>query len=199
LKFVVITGVARDDLDDGGAGHYASTVTAIRRLCPSVGVEVLIPDFNASENSLRTVLETGPTILNHNVETVRRLSPTVRSRATYDRSLEVLHLSKCIAPEIPTKSGLMVGLGETRDEVIEALKDLRTVDCNLLTIGQYLQPRSSDQLAVARYYTPEEFEEIRSIAEDLGFKRCASGPFVRSSYFAEEMADFSPKLISPSK
>jgi lipoic acid synthetase len=188
LKFVVVTGVARDDLADGGAEHYAQTVREIRELNPGTGIEVLIPDFGADENSLRTVLDSVPDVLNHNVETVKRLTPQIRSRATYETSLEVLKISRGIAPEIPTKSGLMVGLGEELEEVIEALEDLVRVGCSLLTVGQYLQPRSSVQLEVARYWTPVEFEELRKAALKMGVRGVASGPFVRSSYFAEEMA-----------
>jgi len=188
LKFVVVTGVARDDLDDGGAGHYAQTVREIHKTCPGIGVEVLIPDFNCSEESIRTVLEAGPSIMNHNIETVRRLTPSIRSRATYETSLKVLDISRSIAPGIPTKSGLMVGLGEEREEILEAFEDLLKAGCRLLTIGQYLQPRSDAQLAVVCYRTPGEFEEFREIALGMGFSGVASGPFVRSSYFAEELA-----------
>jgi len=189
LKFVVITGVARDDLEDGGASHYAETVSEIRRRTPEVGVEVLIPDFGGRGDLLRTVLEARPTILNHNIETVRRLTPSVRSRATYDNSLSVLRMSKEIAPEIPVKSGMMVGLGETWDEIVESIRDLADVGCRLLTVGQYLQPRAGEQLAVREYRTPEEFEEIRRVALEMGFRGVASGPFVRSSYLAEQMAE----------
>jgi lipoyl synthase len=188
LKFVVVTGVARDDLPDGSAFHYAETVRAIRELNPSVQVEILIPDFGASESALKTVLDSGPIILNHNLETVRRLTPKIRSKATYDRSLQVLDLSHKIAPHIPTKSGLMVGLGETFDEVVEALHDLANIECKLITIGQYLQPRANSQIAVERYWTPDEFANIKNQALSMGFTGVASGPFVRSSYFAEELA-----------
>jgi len=187
LKYVVITGVARDDLPDGGAGHYAATVSAVKNQCPQTGVEVLIPDFDADEKSIRKVLKAGPSVLNHNVETVRRLTSTVRSRATYEKSLKVLELSKKLAPEIPSKSGLMVGLGETTGEVIETLEDLRSVGCVLVTIGQYLQPRAGKQLEVSRYYHPDEFDELKERALGMGFRAAACGPFVRSSYFAEEM------------
>jgi len=189
LSFVVITGVARDDLDDGGAAHYANTVEAIRKISPSTGVEVLIPDFNGSEDSIRTVLESKPLVMNHNIETVRRLTPGVRSRATYDGSLEVLKISKRLAPETPVKSGLMVGFGETWDEVVETLEDLVKAGCELLTVGQYLQPRASAQLEVVNYWTPEQFDELKGLALSMGFRGAASGPFVRSSYFAEEMAN----------
>jgi lipoic acid synthetase len=188
LRFVVVTGVARDDLSDGGASHYAATVQAIHVISPGVGVEVLIPDFGGSETALRTVLDSRPAILNHNIETVRRLTPSIRSKATYECSLLVLMQSRKIAPDIPAKSGMMVGLGETRDEVFETLRDLAGAGCELVTVGQYLQPRASAEVPVARYWTPEEFEEIRREALSIGFKGVASGPFVRSSYFAEELA-----------
>jgi len=189
LKFVVVTGVARDDLDDGGASHYAETANEIHRQVPGVGVEVLIPDFGGKEEALRTVLESYPVILNHNVETVRRLTPSIRSKATYEKSLSVLRMSREIAPEIPTKSGLMVGLGESWDEVIETLEDLRNAGCSMLTVGQYLQPRAGEQVRVDRYWTPEEFEELKSTAIAMRFRAVASGPFVRSSYLAERMAE----------
>ena len=188
LRFVVVTGVARDDLPDGGASHYAATVRAIRERTPSVRVEVLIPDFNGSEKALRTVFDAGPAILNHNLETVRRLTPKIRSKATYERSLGILDIAGKIAHEIPTKSGMMMGLGETREEVVQTLQDLLAVGCRLVTIGQYLQLRANRQVPVERYWTPEEFEEIRQTALSMGFKGVAAGPFVRSSYFAEEMA-----------
>ncbi len=188
LRFVVVTGVARDDLGDGGAEHYAATVRAIHEIIPDAGIEVLIPDFNGSEPAIKTVLDSHPTILNHNLETVRRLTPSIRSKATYQRSLQVLDTSRRIAPDIPTKSGLMFGLGESKNEVIEALGDLLDVGCKIVTIGQYLQPRAGKQLDVVRYWTPDEFENLRVIALEMGFRGVASGPFVRSSYFAEELA-----------
>jgi len=192
LKFVVITGVARDDLPDGGASHYAATVTALRKIAPGTGVEVLIPDFDASPDSLREVLEASPDVMNHNIETVKRLTHEIRSRATYETSLKVLEISKEIAPGIPTKSGLMVGFGETYEEVIEALEDLRRVGCDLLTIGQYLQPRAGKETPVIRYWTPDEFESLKKAAHYMGFSGAACGPFVRSSYFAEELAEKIP-------
>ncbi len=198
LNFVVITGVARDDLDDGGAAHYADTVRAIHELTPSTGVEVLVPDFNGSAEALKTVLESGPSILNHNIETVRRLTPDVRSKATYERSLDVLRVSKSIAPEVPVKSGLMVGFGETWEEVVETLEDLVNAGCELLTVGQYLQPRASAQLKVVNYWTPDQFDKLKEVALEMGFTGAASGPFVRSSYFAEEMALKADKSDSPS-
>ncbi len=189
LKYVVVTAVARDDLEDGGAAHFAATVRAIRKARPDIGVEVLIPDFKGVESSIATVLDAKPTVLNHNVETVRRLNPSIRSKADYAGSLEVLKISKSIAPQIPTKSGLMVGLGEEWDEVIETLGDIHEAGCDLVTIGQYLQPRAGVQIPVARYWTPEEFEELREKALEMGFKGVSSGPLVRSSYFSERLAD----------
>lgn len=188
LNFVVITGVARDDLPDGGASHFADTVRAIRKRLPGTGVEILIPDFGGSESSLKTVLDASPDILNHNVETVRRLSGVIRSVATYDRSIRVLEMSRETAPEIPIKSGLMVGLGETFEEVGETLEDLLNTGCRLVTIGQYLQPRANREVPVERYWHPEEFLKLKEVAEKMGFSGVASGPFVRSSYFAEELA-----------
>lgn len=188
LKFIVITGVARDDLSDGGASHYAATVRAVKENCPGTGVEVLIPDFRGSADDLKIVLDSKPDVLNHNIETVRRLTPRVRSKFTYERSLELLERAFNLSPEIPTKSGLMVGHGETFEEVIESLEDLIKVECMLLTIGQYLQPRARQELPVVRYWTPDEFDEIKKVAIDIGFRGVASGPFVRSSYFAEELA-----------
>jgi lipoic acid synthetase len=188
LKYAVITGVARDDLPDGGASHYAATIISIRKNLPDTQVEALIPDFQGSETALRTVLDAGPDILNHNIETVKRLSPKIRSVATYEKSLDVLRASGKIAPEIPVKSGLMVGLGESREEVIETLEDLLDAGCRIVTIGQYLQPRAGREIPVERYWTPAEFEDLRAIAEGMGFDGAASGPFVRSSYFAEQLA-----------
>lgn len=188
LKFAVITGVARDDLHDGGAGHYAETVRAIKRRLPGIGVEILIPDFKVKKSSIETVLNSKPDILNHNMETVRRLTPSIRSKATYDGSLNVLRISRELNGKIPTKSGFMVGLGEEWDEIIETLEDLMNVGCGLVTIGQYLQPRADNRLPVVEYRTPGEFEELKKIAIKMGFRGVASGPFVRSSYMAEETA-----------
>jgi lipoyl synthase len=192
LEHVVVTSVARDDLPDGGAHIFAETIRALRRECPGMGVEVLIPDFNGGDEPLRTVMEAGPDILNHNVETVERLQKPVRKRARYHRSLEVLHRAKDMAREITgrdgavhTKSSLMVGLGETRDELQQTFVDLRAVDCDILTIGQYLRP-SEKHLALERYYRPEEFAEMKEAALALGFKHVESGPLVRSSYHARD-------------
>ena len=188
LGFVVVTSVTRDDLPDGAASHYASTIRAIRDLNPETGIEILIPDFKGDSKCLKTILDSNPDILNHNIETVRRLTPIVRSNADYNRSLDVLRNAGELCPDIPTKSGIMVGLGEERDEVIATLSDLREAGCRMVTIGQYLQPRSGRELPVARYWTPDEFEAFKSEALAIGFEAVASGPFVRSSYFAEELS-----------
>ena len=189
LEHVVITSVTRDDLPDGGAGSFAATIRRLRETCPGMGVEVLIPDFNGEDGPLRTVMDAGPDILNHNVETVERLQKPVRRRARYDRSLGVLERAKVIAGEagalVHTKSSLMVGLGEERAELSRTFRDLRSVDCDILTIGQYLRP-SPDHLPVARYLHPDEFAEMKSEALALGFLHVESGPLVRSSYRARD-------------
>jgi lipoic acid synthetase len=191
LEHVVVTSVARDDLDDGGAGIFAETIRRLQVACPGMGVEVLIPDFNGEEEPLRTVMAAGPDILNHNVETVARLQKPVRKRARYDRSLEVLLRAKAYAAEFGhgaathTKSSIMVGLGETRPELHQTFVDLRAVDCDILTLGQYLRP-SVEHLPVERYYHPDEFAEMREEALALGFKHVESGPLVRSSYHARD-------------
>jgi lipoic acid synthetase len=186
LQYIVITSVTRDDLPDGGASLFAKTIQAIRRLDRKIKVEVLIPDFRGDLSSLKTVLEEGPDVLNHNIETVPRLYPEVRPQADYRRSLDLLKKSKELYPHIFTKSGFMLGLGETENEIIDLLKDLRGVECDFLTIGQYLQPRL-DRLPVVRYVLPEEFEEFKKIGEKMGFSSVASGPFVRSSFHASQM------------
>lgn len=188
LRYVVVTSVARDDLADGGAAIFAETVRAIRRRQPDCQVEVLIPDFEGNAGALRVVMDARPDVLNHNIETVRRLTPYVRSRAQYDRTLDLLRRARQFAPEIPTKSGMMLGLGETREEVLETLADLRAAGVDILTIGQYLQPTVGRHLQVVRYVPPAEFAEYRQAALDLGFKHCESGPLVRSSYHAWEQA-----------
>lgn len=185
LKHVVVTSVTRDDLPDGGAGHFAATIVAIRRVLPQATVEVLVPDFRGSEEALDTVLSARPDVLNHNVETVPRLYPSVRPQADYERSLELLWRAKTKVPHLLTKSGLMVGLGETQKEVEDVLQDLRSVFCDIVTIGQYLRP-SMHHLPVAAYIPPEVFAYYREYALRLGFSGVASGPFVRSSYRAEE-------------
>jgi lipoyl synthase len=188
LKYVVITSVTRDDLSDGGAGQFAKTVYALKRRMPGIKIEVLTPDFHGVESSLRTVLESRPDVFNHNVETVPRLYPVVRPEADYKRSLSVLEQAKTIAPGIFTKSGLMLGLGETRDEIIITLKDLRKVGCDFVTIGQYLRPTKKN-IPVVEYILPEVFEKLRLEALGMGFRYAASGPMVRSSMNAEEMFD----------
>jgi lipoyl synthase len=185
LRHAVVTSVARDDLPDGGATIFAETIQAIRRRRPDCSVEVLIPDFEGSEDSLRIVMDARPDILNHNLETVRRLQRRVRARAFYERSLEVLARAKAIQPDGLTKSGLMLGVGETRDEVRETLRDLRVIDCDVVTIGQYLRP-STFHLPIDRYVTPEEFAEIKDEGMAMGFRHVESGPLVRSSYHAHE-------------
>ena len=187
LAFAVITCVARDDLADGGAGQMARTVSAIRRRCPSTGIEVLIADYKGSEAALRSVLDAGPDVLNHNLETVERLTRKVRLAARYDRSLALLRRASELRPEIPTKSGLMLGLGESEGELDQALRDLRAAGVRLLTLGQYLQP-SPGHLPVERWVPPAEFDAWAARARALGFREVAAGPLVRSSYHAEKLA-----------
>ncbi len=186
LRYVVITSVTRDDLPDGGASLFAKTIHAIRALDSRTKVEVLIPDFQGEPSSLEIVLKEAPDVLNHNMEAVSRLYPLVRPQADYVRSLDLLKRSKESRPNVLTKSGFMLGFGENREEVIELLGGLREAGCDLLTIGQYLQPRQ-DRLPVVRFIPPEEFEEYKRIGENMGFKTVASGPFVRSSFHAFEM------------
>jgi lipoyl synthase len=189
LEHVVVTSVARDDLPDGGAHVFANTIRELRARIPGMGVEVLIPDFNGEEAPLRSVMDAGPDILNHNLETVRRLQKPVRKRARWDRTLSVLERAKVYATEyghaVHTKSSLMVGLGERREELTEAFTALREVDTDILTIGQYLRP-SLQHLPVERYYHPDEFVEMKLEAQALGFKHVESGPLVRSSYHARD-------------
>ncbi len=186
LQYVVITSVTRDDLPDGGASLFVKTIQAIRALDPKIIIEVLIPDFQGDPTSLEMVLKEGPDVLNHNIETIARLYPDVRPQADYERSLVLLKKSKERHPEIFTKSGFMLGHGETQEEVLELLRNLGEVECDFLTIGQYLQPRP-DRLPVIRFVPPEEFEEYQKKGEEMGFRAVASGPFVRSSFHAFEM------------
>ena len=186
LQYVVVTSVTRDDLFDGGASLFPKTIQAIRASNPKIKVEVLIPDFQGDLKSLKAVLKECPDVLNHNVETISRLYPEVRPQADYKRSLDLLKKSKELHPHISIKSGFMLGLGETENEVLELLRDLRETGCDFLTIGQYLQPRK-DRLSVVRYVPPDEFEEYKRIGEEMGFRAIASGPFVRSSFHAFEM------------
>jgi lipoic acid synthetase len=186
LRHIVITAVARDDLADGGADHFRKTVEAVRELNPGIVIEVLVPDFNESDAAIEAVLAAHPHIFNHNLETVRRLTPTARHRATYDRSLNVLRKVKAKrGGTIYTKSGLMLGLGEKEDEVMVALGDLRSAGCDILTLGQYLQP-TLKHLPVAEFVSPEKFEHYGRRAGEMGFVHVASGPMVRSSYHADE-------------
>jgi len=187
LRHAVLTSVTRDDLADGGASIFAQAIVEIRRRSPECSVEVLIPDFAGDRPALRSVMDVAPEILNHNLETVQRLYPTVRPQADYRRSLELLDRAKRMAPAGLTKSGLMVGLGETIEELLQTLADLRAVDCDILTLGQYLQP-SRHHLPIERYYSPEEFEELARAASALGFTGVEAAPLVRSSYHAERHA-----------
>ena len=188
LQYVVITSVDRDDLADGGATIFAETIRRTRARVPGCRIEVLIPDFQGKDAPLRTVLDAGPHVLNHNIETVPRLYRMARSGGRYPRSLELLDRSRRHRPAIPTKTGLMVGLGEEWDEVLETIADLRKVDCRILTIGQYLRP-SQAHLPMSRYYTPAEFAGLKSHAIGLGFGHVESGPLVRSSYHAHEQTE----------
>lgn len=185
LKYAVITSVTRDDLPDEGADHFAQTIESIHSLCPGVKVEVLIPDMHAKEELLDRVLQARPDVLNHNVETIERLYPAVRPQARYERSLKVLEYVKKTYPDIFTKTGIMVGLGETRDEVLKLMDDVREAGCDIMTIGQYLRP-SSAHIEVAEYIRPEQFAEYKKIGLEKGFRYVASAPFVRSSYNASE-------------
>ncbi len=188
LKHVVITAVARDDLKDGGANHFARVIGAIRAMDPSVIVEVLVPDFHAQADCIQIVLEAAPDIFNHNMETVERLTPLVRSRAKYRTSLQVLRRAKELSPKVVTKSGVMLGLGEFEAELFQTMDDLREAGCQVLTLGQYLRP-TPDHLPVIEYVTPAQFDLYGEIARNKNFDHVASGPLVRSSYHA---ADFHP-------
>lgn len=188
LKHVVITAVARDDLKDGGAAVFAETVRAIRRKNPFTSIEVLPSDMGGVYENLKTLMDARPDILNHNIETVRSLSDRVRARAKYDRSLEFLRRAKEMQPDIPTKSSIMIGLGETKEEIIETMDDLRANNVDIMTIGQYLQP-TKKHLKVQKYYHPDEFAELKEIALSKGFSHCEAGPLVRSSYHADEQVN----------
>jgi len=194
LRHVVVTAVARDDLHDGGAGHFAATVRAIRSAVPRARVEVLTPDFKGEEQALATVLAAGPDLFNHNLETVPRLSRLVRPQASYERSLDVLRRAAAWRPSVVVKSGIMVGFGETPPEVRAVMEDLRGSGCDVLTIGQYLWP-TRDHLPVVEYVSPERFVEYATIGRRLGFRHVEAGPFVRSSYHAEE--SFSASVYVP--
>lgn len=194
LNHVVITAVARDDIQDGGANHFAETIEAVKSVIPDIVVEVLVPDFNGSDEAIQTVLSAKPHIFNHNIETVERLTSLVRSRAKYTRSLEVLKKARELEKGgITTKSGMMLGVGETREEVISAMSDLRAHGVAILTLGQYLRP-SANHLPVVEYLHPTQFEDFKEVAIGMGFTHVASGPLVRSSYHA---ADFVPDKTAP--
>jgi len=186
LKHVVVTSVTRDDLADGGAGQFSKTIREIRKICPEAKIEVLIPDLQGNDESLSKIIGARPNIINHNLETVPRLYPSVRSRADYKRSLKVLKTAKNADNSLYIKSGIMVGLGEKREEVFRLMEDLREIDCDILTIGQYLRP-SKEQVEVSEFIEPEVFEGYKQAGEKMGFNRVFSGPFVRSSYKAGEI------------
>lgn len=186
LRYAVVTSVTRDDLADGGASLFAETIRTIRKRSPKTLVEVLIPDLQGNWQALKTILDAGPDVLNHNIETVPALYPEVRPQAEYRRSLELFRQAKMIAPRIPAKSGIMLGFGETHAEIVQTWRDLLTAGCDILTMGQYLQP-SKEHLPVKRFLPPEEFTELASEALALGFAGVASAPFVRSSYQAEKL------------
>ena len=198
LKYAVITSVDRDDQADGGAGIFAETIREIKTRLPECRVEVLIPDFKGEAGPLETVLNAKPDVLNHNTETVPRLYRAVRSGGKYARTLELLDRSRKYAPGIPTKTGMMMGLGEEQDEVVQVFKDLRDVGVSILTLGQYLRP-SNDHAVMTRYYTPDEFRELKQIALGLGFAHVESGPLVRSSYHAHEQADAADAALANSR
>ena len=185
LQYCVITSVNRDDLADGGAFIFASCIKKIREQAPGCKVEVLIPDFDGSWTALRKVIDARPEVLNHNIESTKRVFPKVRARGDYQLSLDLLAKAKEMDPATVTKSGIIVGMGEDKEEILETMRDLRTVDCDLLTIGQYLRP-SAKHLPIDRFYHPDEFAELRKAGEEMGFKHVASGPLVRSSYHADQ-------------
>jgi lipoic acid synthetase len=188
LKYAVVTSVNRDELPDGGASIFAATIRAIRRRLPDCKVEVLVPDFRGDHEALRTVVDAAPEVFNHNTETVPRLYRQVRMGAVYERSLELLRRARGMNPCLPTKSGIMVGLGESYDEILETLRDLRAQQVDILTVGQYLQP-TAQHLPIARFYHPDEFAQIKRDALALGFKHAECGPLVRSSYHAHEQEE----------
>jgi lipoic acid synthetase len=188
LAHAVVTSANRDDLPDGGASIFAAVIRRVRGLAPGCSVEVLIPDFRGSKAALRTVVEAGPAILNHNVETIPRLYREVRPGSHYERSLDLLAMARRLAPELVTKSGIIVGFGEAWQELLQTMADLRAVDCDILTLGQYLRP-SRAHLPIMKYYTPKEFSELKAIGEGMGFKYVESGPLVRSSYHARGQAE----------
>lgn len=188
LRYCVITSVNRDDLPDGGAFIFAACINRIRAQSPNCKVEVLIPDFAGSKDALARVMAAGPDVLNHNIESTRRLFPRVRPKGDYQLSLNLLAQAKELSPKAVTKSGIIVGMGETQEELVATMADLRAVDCDLLTIGQYLRP-SAKHIAIDRFYPPDEFAELARIGREMGFKHVAAGPLVRSSYHADEQHD----------
>lgn len=188
LRHAVVTSVNRDELEDGGAFIFAETIRKVREYCPGTSIEVLIPDFQGDWEALRAVMDAGPDILNHNVETVPRLYRLMRPQAKYDRSLELLRRAKGMRADAPTKSGIMVGAGETWDEVLRTMADIAGTGCDILTVGQYLQP-SPAHVPVLRYYPPEEFVRLKALGLEMGFRHVESGPLVRSSYHAAEQVD----------
>ncbi|MDT8379847.1 MAG: lipoyl synthase [Desulfotignum sp.] len=198
LHYVVVTSVTRDDLPDGGAAHFAAVIRAIKKMGQdtgqTLGVEVLIPDFKGEVAALKTVMDAAPDVINHNIETVADLYMQARPEAVYRRSLDLLRNVKRLNPDMPAKSGIMAGLGETWSQLVQTLQDLADHGCDMLTIGQYLQP-TRNHLPVQKFYTPEEFDELAETARNMGFKKVASGPFVRSSYNAEEL--FQPPASQP--
>jgi len=185
LQYVVVTSVTRDDLSDGGADVFSKTVTEIRKVNPRIHIEVLIPDFQGKISALKKVVEAEPDVINHNIEVVENLFPKIRPQGEYQRSLSVLQTIKTIEPAMKTKSGFMVGLGETKEQILATMMDLREADVDFLTIGQYLQP-TKHHVEIQKYYTPDEFKEFKDIALNLGFTHVESGPLVRSSYHAEK-------------
>lgn len=195
LMHCVVTSVARDDLADGGASIFAATIKAIRARLPFCRVEVLIPDFMGNRDALQVVMDANPDILNHNIETVERLSDRVRAKAKYRRSLELLRRAKEMKPKIPTKSSIMLGVGEEWDEILQAMDDLREVDCNILTLGQYLQP-TPKHMPIKRYVHPDEFAQLKAEGKSRGFRHVESGPLVRSSYHAHEQTDSAHAAMS---
>jgi len=195
LKYAVITSVTRDDLEDGGASHFVKTLEHVHKRSRSTHIEILIPDLQGNWKALEAILDAGPDVLNHNLETVPRLYSRVRPEAVYTRSLELLQHAKKYRPDIPTKSGVMLGLGESREELLQTMKDLLAHGCDILTLGQYLQP-SKDHLPVERFVPPEEFDSLKDEALQLGFRGVTSGPTVRSSYGAEELYQEVSKKVS---
>jgi len=183
LSYIVLTSVTRDDLGDGGANHFAKTVREIKMINPNLKVECLIPDFKGNKENLKILLDAKPDVLNHNLETIKRNYKTIRYQASYNRSLDILKNSKDINPEVLTKSGFMLGLGEEKEEILELLHDLESINCDIVTIGQYLQP-SKENYPVQKYYSGEEFEKIKNLADSFNFKSVVAGIFVRSSYKA---------------